>query len=63
MRYSKFIKLLKQMGYYFVRSGKGTHEIWTNGDKKITITRQKINKMVAKRILKEIGFTRYHEVV
>ena len=52
----KFIKMIKKEGFKFERQAKGSHEIWSNGDKQITIVRGRdLNRMIARRLLKSIG--------
>ncbi len=48
-----FAKILKNNGYTFVRQ-KGSHRTYQNKDgNTITVNLKQINKMVAKRIIKE----------
>ena len=37
MKYSEFFKKIKEKGWWLLRQGKGSHEIWTNGKKEISI--------------------------
>lgn len=37
MSCNEFIKEAKEKGWYFLRQGKGSHEIWTNGEKQVVI--------------------------
>lgn len=37
MKYSEFLKLIKKEGWVFMRQGKGSHEIWVKGEKKVVI--------------------------
>ena len=46
-----FKKLLHENGYERVRSG--GHLIYSNGERTISITSNKINRMVAQRLIKE----------
>jgi len=49
----EFAKLLKKNGYVVVRSS-GDHTIWTNANRKDSITVNKnINPMVMRRLIKE----------
>lgn len=51
----EFINIIKSMGFVFYRHGK--HEVWSNGTRHIAIPSSKeINRMVARRLLKEIGY-------
>jgi predicted RNA binding protein YcfA (HicA-like mRNA interferase family) len=58
MKTKEFLRILKDMGYALIRTGK--HEIWGRPGHHIAIPHgsngKEINKMVARRILKEIGF-------
>ena len=48
-------RIMKKNGYVFIRNS--GHIIWGNGVKTIAIPRgNEVNKMIAKRILKEIGY-------
>ena len=46
-----FKKLLHDNGYKRVRSG--GHLIYSNGERTISITSNKINRMIAQRLIKE----------
>lgn len=48
----EFKKILKKNGYHYVRS-KGSHSVWNNGIKSLTITEKKINRMIIQRLIKE----------
>lgn len=48
----EFERLLLNNNYYFKRHGKGSHDIWTNGNRDVTVPR-KIHCMLAKRIIYE----------
>ena len=48
----EMIKILKKNNYKYVR-GKGDHKIYSNGINSIVITVPKINKMIARRLIKE----------
>jgi predicted RNA binding protein YcfA (HicA-like mRNA interferase family) len=45
-------RILVQNGWYKHRSGKGSHQIWTNGKAKMAVPR-KLNSMIALRLIKE----------
>ena len=36
--YNQVVAMLKQHGYYFLRQGKGAHEIYTNGKRNQTVS-------------------------
>lgn len=55
MKYKDLERILNEMGYQFVRMSK--HVIYSNGIKTVAIPHQReINRMLSKRILKEIGY-------
>lgn len=37
MKYSAFFREIRKKGWWFLRQGKGSHEIWTNGEMEIAI--------------------------
>jgi predicted RNA binding protein YcfA (HicA-like mRNA interferase family) len=53
----KFIKKIKKLGYEHNRNCRSSHQIWENPTTKhkmtIVIGRKAINKMIARRLLKE----------
>ncbi|MFN3314704.1 MAG: type II toxin-antitoxin system HicA family toxin [Hyphomonas sp.] len=55
--YDDVTDLLKQAGYRFERSGKGSHEIWAHPDKlpKVTVPRTLKSRHTANGILKDAG--------
>jgi hypothetical protein len=55
MKSTELEKILKLMGYSLVRLNK--HRVWSNGKHSAPVPHDKeINRMVARRILKEIGY-------
>lgn len=40
--YRDLIKILKAHGYYFLRHGRGDHEIWFNGKTIFTVDKKKV---------------------
>lgn len=57
MKYRDLVRILSEKGFCFKRS-KGSHEIWCKGDHTVVFPRRNgydINRMLSKRILKEIG--------
>ena len=58
MKTKDFLRILKEAGYVLIRSGR--HEIWGKLGHHIAIPHgsggKEINKMVARRILKEINY-------
>ena len=57
-----FTTILKQFGFVFIRSGKGSHEVWSNGAMNVIVTYHSINRMIARRELKRIGYTDYKRI-
>lgn len=49
----EFKKILNANGYTFLRNAKGDHCIYSNGERTITIKRTAINKMIARRLIRE----------
>ena len=64
MKTKEFLQILKQMGYALIRSGR--HEIWGKPGHHIAIPHgsggKEINRMVARRTLKEIGNAEWRSV-
>ena len=55
MKTLDFERILKSMGFELTRVSK--HRIWSNGTKNIAVPHdKKINRMIARRTLKEIGY-------
>lgn len=55
--YSQTTALLKSGGFYFVRQGKGSHEIWGNGKISVSVPSNCKSKHTANAILKEAGLS------
>lgn len=53
--YDEIIAVLKLHGYNFVRSGKGSHEIWGKGSIRVTVPRTSKSKHTANSIMKSAG--------
>lgn len=47
--------MLKQHGYYFLRQGKGAHEIYTNGKRSQTVSHNMPSRDMANAIMKQAG--------
>jgi predicted RNA binding protein YcfA (HicA-like mRNA interferase family) len=62
MRYKDFTHILKELGFTIARSGKGSHEVWSNGTLSVTVTYPEVNRMLARRELKRIGYADYKRV-
>lgn len=48
-----FLTLLKKNGYFFARTGKGTHAIYSNSSGQHITVSKSINSCLARRIIKE----------
>ncbi len=53
--YRDLIKILKAHGYYFLRHGRGDHEIWFNGKTIFTVDKKGKAKPTANSALKKAG--------
>ncbi|WKL15962.1 type II toxin-antitoxin system HicA family toxin [Comamonas testosteroni] len=53
--YKLVIAQLKANGYYFLRQGSGSHEIWTNGVRNQTVSKNMPAKPMANEIMKQAG--------
>ena len=49
----EFKRILENNGYRFLRHAKGDHCIYSNGERTITIKRSHVNKMIARRLIRE----------
>ena len=53
--YSKVIEILRKHSFTFLRQGKGSHEIWTNGPVDITVPFNCESRHTANGIMKDAG--------
>lgn len=53
--YSLVVAQLKLHGYSFLRSGKGSHEIWSNGIRHQTVSKNMPARTMANEIMKQAG--------
>ena len=53
--YNAVIKQLEAHGYRFLRNGKGSHEIWTNGSRNQTVSKNMPARPMANEIMKQAG--------
>lgn len=53
--YRQVADLLTQAGYWYLRQGKGSHEIWTNGQHTQTVPFNCESRHTANAILKSCG--------
>ena len=56
--YKLVVEVLKQHGYHHLRSGKGSHEIWTNGKRNQTVSKNMPARAMANEIMKQAGIDR-----
>lgn len=62
MRYRDFVVILKELNFSMIRSGKGSHEVWSNGVYNVVVTYPEVNRMIARRELKKIGYKNLRDV-
>lgn len=54
--YEKEVKaVLAENGWQFLRHGKGSHDVWTNGKRKVTVNHVCKSRHTANSIMKEAG--------
>ena len=53
--YTLVLEQLKANGYRFLRSGKGSHEIWSNGARNQTVSKNMPAREMANTIMKQAG--------
>jgi predicted RNA binding protein YcfA (HicA-like mRNA interferase family) len=53
--YSQVIAQLKAHGYTLLRQGKGSHEIWSNGQRNQTVSHNMPARPMANAIMKQAG--------
>lgn len=53
--YRLVIEQLKAHGYTFLRPGKGSHEIWTNGERNQIVPRNCDSRWTANGIMRQSG--------
>lgn len=54
--YEKQVKeILKQNGWWFLRHGKGSHDIWTDGTRCVSVNHVCKSRHTANEIMKEAG--------
>lgn len=56
---SQVIEILKKNGYSFLRHGKGSHDIYTNGQRQQTVSHNMPSRHMANAIMKQAGID-YH---
>ena len=55
--YSQVIAMLKQHGYFFLRPGKGAHEIWTDGKRNQIVSKNMPSRDMANVIMKQASIS------
>lgn len=56
--YYKLVQeILKENGYTFLRNGKGSHEIWTNGQRNQTLSKNMPSRDMANAVMKQAGIS------
>lgn len=53
--HKQVIAQLKANGYWFLRQGSGSHEIWTNGQRNQTVSTNMPARQMANTIMKQAG--------
>lgn len=53
--YNLVVAQLKLHGYSFLRPGKGSHEIWSNGMRNQTVSKNMPARPMANEIMKQAG--------
>ena len=53
--YNQVVEQLKRGGYTFLRAGKGSHEVWSNGTRHQIVSRNMPGREMANAIMKQAG--------
>ena len=53
--YRELVAILRAHGFELARSGKGSHEIWLNPEKSVTVPRLTKSRHTANDVLKQAG--------
>lgn len=55
--YRELTRVLTEAGWRFLRSGKGSHEIWTDpaGQRRVTVPRSTKSRHMLNEVLKQAG--------
>lgn len=53
--YRPVVGQLRQHGYVFARSGRGSHEVWSNGVRNQVVSRNMPSRDMANLIMKQAG--------
>lgn len=55
--YQQVIAQLKANNYTFLRQGKGSHEIWSNGSRNQTVSKNMPSRAMANAIMSQAGIS------
>ncbi|MDT9499142.1 type II toxin-antitoxin system HicA family toxin [Capnocytophaga stomatis] len=58
MKYNEFLRKIQKEGWWLLRQGKGSHEIWTNGVLEVSIPNhgsKEMPKGLEKALKKQMG--------
>ncbi|WP_367185296.1 type II toxin-antitoxin system HicA family toxin [Rugamonas sp.] len=55
--HAQIVQQLRSKGFYFLRAGKGSHEIWSNGQINVSVPFNCLSKHTANAILKAAGIS------
>lgn len=53
--YALVVAKLKENGYSFLRHGKGSHDVWTNGKRNQIVSKNMPSRDMANTIMKQAG--------
>ena len=53
--YDLIIAVLKKHGFSYLRQGKGSHEMWSNGSACVTVPFNCKSRFTANAVMKEVG--------
>lgn len=53
--YAAVVEKLKEHGYWFDRAAGGSHEMWSNGKRKQTVSKNMQSRDMANKIMKQAG--------
>lgn len=56
--YKQVTDELTKAGYKYLRPGKGSHEMWSNGSRTTTVPRNLMSRHTANDIMKQAGIAR-----
>ena len=56
--YKLVVEALRNNNYKFLREGRGAHEIWTNGSRNQTVSKNMPARNMANEIMKQAGIAK-----